>query len=144
MPLIRNLEGMTALDYTLQQEAVKIKEKNTEINCFDPILAEELLMGMSRYEPFSIREVSSAIPRAVEFNLPYLATFLDMRMKKYDLFESKHWKMNYFNKNQYTELFNQNSKNGIDTTYATSNCFSAWPSKLHVAKKLFLYNSKDI
>lgn len=122
-----------------------IKERNTSVNCFDPILAEELLRGMSRYEPFSIREVSSAIPRAVEYDLPVLADFLDKRMKKYDLFESKHWKMNYFYKNQSSTLFTQKSESGqTDTTYVTSNCFSAWPSKRHVAKTLFLYNSKDI
>jgi hypothetical protein len=54
MPLIRNLEGQTALDWTLEMKPVKIEELRNPVSCFDPILAEELLTGMQGYEIFSI------------------------------------------------------------------------------------------
>jgi hypothetical protein len=63
-----------------------------------------------------------------------------MRLKKNRIFDSKMWKMNYFNKNDSTLLFNQQNEETKqqDITYVTSNCFSAWPSKLKVSKQLFL------
>jgi len=79
---------------------VKVEELREPVNCFDPILAEELLKGMQGYEIFTIKEVYSAIPRAVEFELPYLPEFLDKRLKKNKIYESKMWKMNFFNKNE--------------------------------------------
>ena len=54
IPLMRNLQGMTALDWTLQMDPVFVEEKNRYVACFDPILAEELLRGIKNYEIFTI------------------------------------------------------------------------------------------
>lgn len=51
---MRNLQGMTALDWTLQMDPVFVEEKNRYVACFDPILAEELLRGIKNYEIFTI------------------------------------------------------------------------------------------
>ena len=62
------------------EPVLDVDERST-VNCFDPILAEEILKGMAGYEIFTIKEVATAIPRAVEFGVPYLPEFLDLRMK---------------------------------------------------------------
>ena len=78
-------------------EPVKgVSKERAEVNCFDPILAEEILKGIVGYDIFTIKEVSTAMPRAVEFGIPYLPDFLDLRMKKYMLFTQKPWTKNYF------------------------------------------------
>ena len=108
LPLIRNLEGKTALDWALQMEPVKgVSKERAEVNCFDPILAEEILKGIVGYDIFTIKEVSTAMPRAVEFGIPYLPDFLDLRMKKYMLFTQKPWTKNYFIKDTGSLLFSQ-------------------------------------
>jgi hypothetical protein len=77
------------------------------ISAFDPILAEEILKGMCHYEIFTIKEVNTAMPRAVEYELPFLPDFLDKRMKQYKLFSEKSWMKNYFYKDESSLLMRQ-------------------------------------
>jgi len=126
-------------------EPVRFKDM-PPISTFDPILAEEIFKGMAQYELFSIKEVNTAIPRAVEVNIPSLHKFLDKRLKKYNLFTDKSWKKNYFYKNASSLLFCQKNMetNETDETYVTSHCFSAWPSRRKAAQELFLNNCNDV
>lgn len=127
-------------------DPVFVEEKNRSVACFDPILAEELLRGIKNYEIFTIQEVYTAIPRAIEFGIPFLPDFLELRMKRSNYFNSQEWGKNYFYKNSNSLLFDlkktitseEETRVQKQTTYVTSNCFSAWPNKRLVAKQLFL------
>ena len=138
--MIRNLEGKTALDYALQMEPLANVGHREQVNCFDPILAEEILRGISQYTLFTVSGVCTAIPRAVEFGLEYLPEFLDLRMKTNKSFKSKTWNKNYFLKDKESLLFNQTDEDShiSESTYVTSNVFSAWPNRQKVAESLFL------
>ena len=141
LSLIRNLEGKTGLDWALQMEPVRnVSKERAEVNCFDPILAEEILRGIVGYDIYTIKDVSTAIPRAVEYGVPYLPEFLDMRMKKYNLYTTKPWTKNYFIKDSHSLLFTQyiEETKTVDETFVTSNCFAAWHCKRKVAEVLFL------